>query len=130
MAIVDFVNNQSPYLNATNLNKIQEANIYSSNEIEIGRWIDNKPVYRKVIQQNLDLSSAGVHNFDVGLSDVDSVVDIKYNLIAGIRKLTYNNAISAIGIDTSDNLYIYTGTAWDNNIAFTFVIEYTKTTDE
>lgn len=129
MAIVEFQNNQPPYLNAVNLNKIQEGNVYSTNEMEIGKWIDNKPVYRKVISTSLNLTSSGIHNLDIGLTNVDNLIKLDYKLISGIRQLTFNSAINAIGIDTSNNLYIYTGVAWDNNIPFVFIIEYTKTTD-
>ena len=48
MANIDFQNETTP-ISDTNLNSIQEISVYSTNELEIGKWIDGKPLYRKVI---------------------------------------------------------------------------------
>lgn len=48
MANINFQNGIIP-INDTNLNVIQEISVYSTNELEIGKWIDGKPLYRKVI---------------------------------------------------------------------------------
>ena len=48
MANIDFQNETTP-ISDTNLNSIQEISVYSTNEMEIGLWIDGKPLYRKVI---------------------------------------------------------------------------------
>ena len=48
MANIDFQNETTP-ISDTNLNSIQEISVYSTNELEIGKWIDGKPLYRKAI---------------------------------------------------------------------------------
>ena len=48
MANINFQNGVTP-INDTNLNAIQEISVYSTNELVIGKWIDGKPLYRKVI---------------------------------------------------------------------------------
>lgn len=99
---------------------------YSTNEIIVGTF-DGKTVYRKVVQKILDLSSAGQHTFDLGISNMENLIKMNYK-INGYYDLVYNNAISAIGIKSDDkNLYIYTNVNWDSALPFTFIIEYTKT---
>jgi hypothetical protein len=65
MALVEFVDDSTPYLNASNLNKIQESNIYSTTETEVGRWINNKPIYRKTFVGNIADGTLLVQNVDV-----------------------------------------------------------------
>ena len=48
MANINFQNGVTP-INDTNLNAIQEISVYSTNELVIGKWIDGKPLYRKVL---------------------------------------------------------------------------------
>ena len=54
MKKINFINNQAPAINASNLNQLQtnienaieEKFIYSTGEKRIGTWM-NKPLYRK-----------------------------------------------------------------------------------
>ena len=50
MGVINFVNESEPFVSAENLNEIQKNNVYSTNEIKIGQWIDGKPIYKKVLE--------------------------------------------------------------------------------
>lgn len=126
----------STAVNATNLNQIQ-TNVenayeplknYSTTEQVVGT-ISTKNIYRKVVETTLDLSSDGSHLFDIGINDINDLIDIKYRIISGNYKQIYNNAISSLGIDNQNKLYIYTNTAWDNNLSIRLIIDYTKAND-
>lgn len=47
-------------------------NKYSSNEIQIGTWIDGKPLYRRCVDTDKP-SSEGEHKFLHGIPDVDFI---------------------------------------------------------
>lgn len=136
MALVEFQNNTAPYLNADNLNNnfnyLDGKNDYSTDEIVIGKWIDSKPVYRKVLEFNFndrnyitqDLSSL---NFDkvvsiYGISNTNPI-EQDYYVNDGDFLRTY--------IDDVKTLHINIGTLYPTIPLKVFVIiEYTKTTDE
>ena len=102
---------------------------YSTTETKIGTWTDGKPVYRRVITKTLDLSSAGAHTVSTGISNVKKMIKIDY-IIDGYYEVVHNSAITAFGMQSNTKeLYLYTNVNWDSAIAFTFIIEYTKTTD-
>lgn len=103
--------------------------VYSTTEKVIGIWTNNKPIYEKVVYSTLDLRTSGEHAYDVGLQNVDELVDLKYRINGSRNKVVHNNAISAIGIDNADKLFIYTNVNWDNNMDCRFTIQYTKTID-
>lgn len=129
--IPDVNNSYSTSVNDTySCDHINNMNTYSTTEIDTGKkWIDGKSIYRKVTSLVIDVSSPGDHNFDAGLSNVDTVTDLEYNIGALGRQLLFNSAISALGVDQNSRLYMYTNVAWDSDLHVTFIFEYTKTTD-
>ena len=143
MALIQFEDLPSTNtpITANNLNKIQEGNIYSTDEIEIGKWIDNKPIYRKVLNiPSPTFNSYVNHN----ISNIDNIVDIKYMIKEG------GNSFKTLPIvyQESGNLlprfcispYIFNDTQYlisagsyfddyASNMTLKIIAEYTKTTD-
>lgn len=115
------------------------ADKYSTNEIIIGRWIDNKPIYRKVINFGSlpDTTSKSVaHN----IANIDFIVNVwgmakRANAVNDVNFFPINesrplNNIDAIGLFATDTAVIIQTGADRSNISITYVIiEYTKTTD-
>ena len=133
MALVEFVNDSAPYLNAENLNKIQERNVYSTNEVVIGKWVDNKPIYKKTFVGSITDGTILIQNVGVLVNAYGSG-----NYEGGIiRQLPYyefyNNNNYLINVHVNNNNEIYFATLAGGlpttvyNVALT--LEYTKTTD-
>lgn len=115
------------------------ADKYSTNEIIIGRWIDNKPIYRKVINFGSlpDTTSKSVaHN----IANIDFIVNVwgmakRENAVNDVNFFPINesrplNNIDAIGLFVTDTTIIIQTGVDRSNIPITYVmIEYTKTTD-
>lgn len=123
------------------------GDVYSTEEMRIGTWIDGKPLYRKVVSFTNTLDSWDLSNNLVGL-DIEAVIDVKgyvrnrsasstatfsqYNIgspnitsskTTGFTyKVSGSNptklSISTIGLTTGSGSYDYA-----------VILEYTKTTD-
>ena len=132
MALVEFQNNSAPYINATNLNKIQERNVYSTNEVVIGKWVDNKPIYKKTFTGSLIDGAILIQNIGVLVNAYGSG-----NYEGGIiRQLPYyefyNNNNYIINVSVNNNEIRFGALVGGSpttvyNVALT--LEYTKTTD-
>lgn len=107
---------------------------YSTSEIDTGaKWIDGKPIYRKVV--NIDaLPNAAMKNVAHGITNIDTITDY-YGMVASasktVLKIPYvatetNDAIAMyvsvtnVAVKTKQDMSAYSGYA---------VVEYTKTTD-
>ena len=179
---INFINNTTPALNATNLNKLQDnvedeinekqANIdlkldktsvkdvystsavdtyscnyvnsletYSTTETRVGTWIDNKPIYRKV----LNYTSPTFNNYvNHNIANIDNITNIICMVKQGndtfrTLPIVYQESgsiqprfcISLYSITTSQFL-ISAGSYYTENISsmnLIVIIEYTKTTD-
>ena len=117
--------------------------VYSFDEVEIGTWVDGKPIYRKVIEKSDFTSYDSVWTMGI-IEGIDTVVDLRgeisaYNtylkeeivmpafLIASKYKsnayVNYNKATGVVGLSiTMDSATIYPPEFYK---AFV-VIEYTK----
>ena len=120
----------------TQIDNIQEN--YSTNEQKIGKWIDGKPLYRKVIKTTMaETSQSGTYvNKDVVTGiHMDFGYVAKTILISGTQYMLLpyiNNA----GYSTkcfmerkSSNLILANGNSIFNNCEIYAILEYTKTTD-
>ena len=59
-------------------NKFDKANLYSTDEQIVGRWIDGKPLYQKVVSGlNLVISYNSFTNSGIDASDVDQCISCK-----------------------------------------------------
>ena len=107
------------------LNTINENNSYSTEEHPTGgKWIDGKPIYRKVIEQNFGTGQTIVtHN--IGISryiDVRIFVgSVQY--VNSYLSSQYNLSI----YDLNENTFGVTCNSWTGSGYI--ILEYTKTTD-
>lgn len=128
--------------------KIAKENMYrnymfSANEKEIGKWIDDKPIYRKVITvNNLTPDTIDTKTILHNISNLDTLVGLKCMAYNGDTWFDFNNytwynegestinsTLHTFVGDTS--IYVvYQGPHYLYAIESAyFVLEYTKTTD-
>ena len=112
--------------------KIDAIENYSTEEVVIGKWIDGKPLYRKVLSSTTISDS----NVDITLpSNIDFMSTDKVEIkIGGFSFFSdrYTNERDLIQIFKSNatTLRIVLGDVWKSNFkSAIIVIEYTKTTD-
>ena len=119
-------------------NLILDAQIYSTDEKQVGVWIDGKPLYQKTI--NITDFSSGEHSLISDASNIDKLVDWKGNFHRASKRWgkmenrSENNTYSQYGfrVDLNDGnpkalMYtIYTYSDLDDG---SITIWYTKTTD-
>lgn len=159
MEKINFVNNSTPALNSTNLNKLQDniedsiksqktlsdtdtyscnyineikdGEVYSTTETKTNKkWINGKPIYRKVINKTTAISANNwtpfYYSTDLGISNIDfiRVIDailtktgnIKESVWSSPARLQYLNGYLSIFVDS-------------DVFGEQFIVEYTKTTD-
>lgn len=118
--------------------QVADPNTYSTEEVKIGKWIDGKPLYRKIIQGNIPTipsgSTTATGTFAIA-SNIDEVfvenIYFTYSTFQYIP-IWYFETNSALPIKIYVNnkqLNIVNGVAGYNNSPFTAIICYTKTTD-
>lgn len=110
--------------------------IYSTNEIIVGTWIDGRPIYRKTINVG---SASGNFTHPHGISNLDIIVNSYGNFLQGgtyrepLPKTTYANASEGWGahIDdfTNTTFSLHFGTGIGTATKVFVILEYTKTTD-
>ena len=112
--------------------KIDILENYSTEEVVIGKWIDGKPLYRKVLSSTTISDS----NVDITLpSNIDFMSIDKVEIKAGGFSFfsdRYTNANDLIQIFkfNATTLRVVLGSSWKSNFkSAIIVIEYTKTTD-
>lgn len=122
-------------------------NIYSTTETVVGRWIDGKPIYRKVLtvpSTTLSASDPTDVNFDTTDLHIDTLIsssgqltrsdNVGYILPLGFLQPAIgtqkNYSISHIRKNGANkiNFVVYWGES-TFKLGGTVVIEYTKTTD-
>ena len=101
-------------------NYVNSVNTYSTNETVIGKWIDGKPLYRKVIQNNV-IGTTVNH----GISNIDEITDIKLIVLQQSGLYSPQNSDSIFIGDTDYIVYLQT----TNVLNYKIIVEYTKTTD-
>ena len=109
-------------------NTFNTNSVYSTDEMIIGRWIDGKPLYRKVVQTII--SDGGIV-----LSDANCIL-VRYEWYApsnGIKLLKLpspNTGNAALWqLDNGNIVFNILGSSDINGKLATCIIEYTKTTD-
>lgn len=119
-------------LNATNLNQFD---VYSTTETIIGKWIDGKPIYRKVIDCG-NLPNNTIKYVTHNISNINYVTKIYLAVSTGTSFYNTNmQGISGMYSEgvviarvVSDNIQIGTTYNYSGHTAYA-IIEYTKTTD-
>ena len=127
-------------------NHIKEvANTYSTNEQIIGKWIDGKPIYRKVIDLGV-LPNAGTVNIPHNIDNLDRIISMRgmaksprQNLLLpfpyGVGKDGFNsdgtlkvNSVPINIYEQQGNIVVYTLSDRSNMTGYV-ILEYIKTTD-
>lgn len=117
------------------LNLYNEQNSYSTSEINTGKkWIDGKPIYRKVIEVGT-LPNATTKTVAHGISNLGRVVQLYGQAKYISEDITFplpfisrtNNACVEL-YATNTNIIVASGVDRTNQTGYV-VIEYTKTTD-
>lgn len=137
------------FLNKTTLDKLSTSNEgnllfdgkeisgglheYSTEEQIIGKWIDGKPIYEKVINMGYLPNSSSI-NIDVSELNIDNIIELRGMCYTddkkNIRPITLGTSdTNAIRIDVTNNtIRIFTWSDWSAYNSFC-IIQYTKTTD-
>lgn len=133
--IKNVVNNNDDEMITINnkVTKLTNATTYSTDETVIGKWINNKPLYRKVLTGTLPTGSGeNTFNFS-GINIINFYGEIKATSGATFLINTYYTPITAYSIsswiDNSGNLKIECGSNYNTSSQYEIVIEYTKTID-
>ena len=132
------------------LQKLDESTTYSTDEIVVGKWINGKPIYRKVITFTTDSSIASTatqYRFDTGIAN--SVIDELVEMNAYLRYTNSNgkgwasNSWNVSNANTFDSVLLECGSPSSQTMKLLcyiagahfasqpliLVLEYTKTTD-
>ena len=117
--------NGSVWVNDDNLHD------YSTEEKIVGKWIDGKPIYEKVISGTMIASpSDWVDFYDCSELSIDNMIEIKgfYNY-ENIRSVMLNDRYSSFTYECNTKIIQYYNRELGNGLTFnvTAIIQYTKT---
>lgn len=115
------------------ITNLENGNVYSTNEVDTGKvWVDNKPIYRKVIDFGALPSSATTKNVQHNISNLDTFTNVY-----GIAKDSSNNTLPLpyASTDASSNIRlalnntnVTIGVGYNLSSYSAYVtLEYTKT---
>ena len=114
------------------------GNIYSTEEQVIGKWIDGKPLYRKIMQETLPITSeGGIMAYKTGIV-ISNVVKNAFIEFAYVTNNAKQNVMIPYETDSGnrvkayvqeDTLIIGNGVVSYNEKSITMSVLYTKTTD-
>lgn len=112
---------------------LDTSNTYSTDETIIGKWINNKPVYRKVIIYNNTTSGSAV---DINVSSLNAdflMINDKSYIDVGEAVIPVNfyrgDTYTYCYVTSPTNIRLYVAApGWVNHDVY-LVLEYTKTTD-
>lgn len=114
------------------------GNIYSTNEIVIGRWIDGKPIYRKVLN-SVGLAGNTKKSIAYNIDNLDKIWIENGFAINALRIVTvpmvgYNGNVSDkvdVWIEKQENVVkLYSNGGWGKDWTFYIILNYTKSTDQ
>ena len=107
---------------------LNNTNSYSSNEVIIGKWINEKPIYRKVVTFSNELTVPCDNWVKTGVNAVNMIVlSAKITSMTGI--ITAGTFDTPLCYTIDGELAIQTARNGHNVTAKHLIIEYTKTTD-
>jgi hypothetical protein len=110
-----------------------KGEVYSTEEIRIGTWIDGKPIYRKVIETNLSdkisTSASDWHDLYTD-TNISGITNLFFKTIPTTENFTYINRFEQISFYFANGIIQeYHADEFNNNRKIILIIEYTKTTD-
>lgn len=110
--------------------------IYSEEEIIIGRWIDGRPIYRKCkFLGNLSFTINTYTPVDSAPKDIDLVISLTGSFYIGEKKFPIPMSVSAGAemafVISGDNIAVITQNSdyASGGKNYLYILEYTKTTD-
>ena len=120
-------------------NYINEAKLeeYSTTEKIIGRWIDGKPIYRKVLN-SVGLAGNTKKSIAYNIDNLDKIWIENGFAINALRIVTvpmvgYNGNVSDkvdVWIEKQENVVkLYSNGGWGKDWTFYIILNYTKSTD-
>lgn len=110
---------------------------YSTKEQKIGKWIDGKPLYRKVLSFNTTINSDAMYTEKHNINNVDFIwVSKAYFVSSGgvsiqLPEVGIYGTLeekSYVYVDR-ETIYIYSNGGWSTGWSKIIILEYTKTTD-
>lgn len=119
--------------NAPSQRAVQEIFTYSTTEQKVGIWLDDKPVYRKVVANELSMENGTT--IDVSTLNIDKIISIKTieqntstsKIFDGVL---YDNQNLKFSIHYQpNNNKLEAWTVADSIFLVTIILEYTKTSD-
>lgn len=120
-------------------NKFSRADLYSTDEKMIGRWIDGKPLYQKTVDCGA-LPNNATKTVNHGITNIDKFVkltgvaegmtsDNNWHIVRDLPHVSVNSINNGILIE-SDHVKCTIQTASDcSNLHGYITLQYTKTTD-
>lgn len=118
-----------------NIEVVDNKNNYSTEEIVVGKWMDGKKLYRKVL--TLDISTPEGLNINVESLNISQITlirgifnDNQYNYMFPVPSYADGENRFCLFYNKTDKFVHYEGgTSYGINGKLIIVIEYTKTTD-
>lgn len=102
---------------------IEEQNSYSTEETYTGkRWIDGKPIYRKVVEKIVSLPGNTWTSTGINVSEIDILCNCA---MLNSNKYAFGGFYTSI-VSNQLDVYCVSDANWN---ASTFILEYTKITD-
>lgn len=117
------------------INEIKDGEVYSTTETKTNEvWIDDKPIYRKVLNiGTADFYSSTDNHFTHGIDDLDTMLNVTYSMYFPGDNCYYKQWDKIVTIKSSSTRVSFTTSSISGTyIRFTnvkIVLEYTKTTD-
>ena len=105
---------------------VSQQHEYSTEEKVVGKWIDGKSIYEKVIITNITWNGDSQQNVKHGISDLDKI--ITWQTMIGNYSLPYNGE-KTYQLNYNETNLVYKNNANWNNYELKTIIQYTKTTD-
>ena len=113
-------------------NTYSADSVYSTDEMIIGRWIDGKPLYRKVVQGNITSKNQSLF---VVNANVETMISIRgYDFSNGIYYFPFNytqdgSTQKAVFYKKDTDTIEFRSNSSGSGEVFVVILEYTKTTD-
>lgn len=115
--------------------KIDESESFSSTEVEIGTWIDGKPLYRTVVNSGV-LPNNSTKTIPHSISNIKKITflhGVAHNTVTdGYIPLPYASVTASqtcMVYASVENIYFTTQADLSNYLESYMIVEYTKTTD-
>lgn len=133
-AISDYHESILPYLNGmvpTIANKFDKANLYSTDEQIVGRWIDGKPLYQKTFDYGSNLSILNNSWTSTGISVSGNNIERIIMSYGSSPGTSGNNVMAWFFTHCESSEVMALACRYNGDVGVQYItLQYTKTTDE